>query len=462
MFFCRENRRRVRNTIKKSKLIKILCFALLIVVISFFWTNGLGATGQETIEKPRVILGLSKIELNPGETVGTQVDRVIRDVFLNNNSSFSIRAPADKIPKNSSDVFPVYEGARIREMMNWSGVKVLPLTPCRAKKVGYDYFAADGQGHFPFLISPSKITFPPFSKTVFRPKNGSNETADLICPETHGFNMIAEQAYIHRKDIYLAVACMDLPAKAQAALYLAKNGINIYAPCDRMASLLLNYKKLGINATILGSAPVKQTENGAAIGDQPVGIYLDEPIVVEYTNRNDTPDQYCDAPWRYFNRLNQVYGLHLALIRVCANTGEAGKVVAQAEASKAQVISVRVCTDKDYKPVAEWLKKDTRNRAVLLHSAAYEPGIALFREFPKQTTFGDLDPVIERTDSVPTHIDLSPNQANATYKYEKNSIFPKKEIVSTLNKLLMKGPSFSVPQVVDLFCKPGKILNPAI
>ena len=368
---------------------------MLGVVISFA-ANEFVTSGKAKVNRPIVILGLSKIRLNHTETVGVQVNRVIRDCLWT-NSPFDVRVPANRIPKNSSEVVPYAEGNRVREMMNWAGVKVLPLTPCRAKNFGPNcYFAADGQGHFSFLISPSKITFPPFSKTVFRPKAGSNETADLICPETHGFNMIAEQAYIHRKDIYLAVACMDLPAKAQAALYLAKNGINIYAPCDRMASLLLNYKKLGINATILGSAPVKQTENGAVIGDQPVGIYLDEPIVVEYTDRNDTPDQYCDAPWRYFNRLNQVYRLNLSLIRVCANTGEAGKVVAQAEAAKAQVIGVRVCADKDYKPVAEWLGKDKRNRAVLLHSAAYEPGIALFKEFPKQTTFGDLDPVIER------------------------------------------------------------------
>ena len=325
--------------------------------------------------------------------------------------------------------------------------------------MGGDYFAADGQGKFRFLISPSKITFPPFSQTVFRPKNGSNETADLICPETHGFNMIAEQAYLHRKDIYLAVACMDLPAKAQAALYLAKNGINIYAPCDRMASLLLNYKKLGINATILGSAPIRQTENGAVIGDQPIGIYLDEPIVVEYTNRNDTSDQYCDAPWRYFNRLNQVYGLHLSLIKVCANTGEAGKVVAQAEAAKAQVISVRVCTDKDYKPIADWLKKDKRNRAVLLHSAAYEPGIALFKEFPKQTTFGDLDPVIERADSIPLPTGILPNLDNASYVYEKNSALFEKEIGSKLNRLLMKSPCFSDPLVVHFLNKFGENLT---
>jgi hypothetical protein len=154
--------------------------------------------------------------------------------------------------------------------------------------------------------------------------------------------------------------------------------------------------KFGINRTILGSAPIRQTESGAIIGDRPVAIYLDEPIVVEYTNREDTMDRYCDTPWRYFNTLNKVYGLNLSLIRVYANTGEAGKVVKQAETIKAHVIGVRVCTDDDKKPVVEWLKKDPRNRAVLLHSVAYEAGNALFKEFPKQTTFGDLDPTIER------------------------------------------------------------------
>jgi hypothetical protein len=107
-------------------------------------------------------------------------------------------------------------------------------------------------------------------------------------------------------------------------------------------------------------------------------------------------DRYCDTPWRHFNGLNKVYGLNLSLIRVYANTGEAGKVVKQAEAIKAQVISVRVCTDDDYKPVVKWLKKDRRDRAVLLHSVACDAGNALFKDFPKQATFGDLNPIIER------------------------------------------------------------------
>jgi hypothetical protein len=377
--------------------LKILRLVALLMAIGFYGIHSFGAAKEGAASKPKIILGLSKIELNPGETIGVQVDRVIR-TSCSPNSSMGLRIPANRIPKNVSEIVRYAEGARVREMVNWSSAKVFPLTPARAKKVGNGYFAAaDGQGKFPFLISPSKITDPPFSKTVFKPAKGSNETADLICPDTHGFNMIAEQAYLHRKDIDLAVACMDLPAKAEAALYLAKNGINIYAPCDRFASNLMNYKaKFGINRTILGSAPIRQSEKGAIIGDHPLAIYLDETIVVEYTDRNDTMDRYCDTPWRYFNRLNQVYGLNFSIIRVYANAGEAGKVVRQAEAIKAQVIGVRVCSDDDYKPVAQWLKKDLKNRAVLLHSVAYIRGNALFKEFPTQTTFGDLNPIIER------------------------------------------------------------------
>jgi hypothetical protein len=42
------------------------------------------------------------------------------------------------------------------------------------------------------------------------------------------------------------------------------------------------------------------------------------------------------------------------------------------------------------------LNKYQRKRAALLHSVVYEPGDALFKEFPKQTTIGDLNLIIER------------------------------------------------------------------
>jgi len=44
--------------------------------------------------------------------------------------------------------------------------------------------------------------------------------------------------------------------------------------------------------------------------------------------------------------------------------------------------------------VAQWLKEDPKHRVILFHSAPYEPGYNLFFQFPKQTSFGDLNPII--------------------------------------------------------------------
>jgi hypothetical protein len=57
-------------TIRHVKLAKILCFVALLSVIGSLATNGFVATGTETINKPIVILGLSKIELNQNKTMG--------------------------------------------------------------------------------------------------------------------------------------------------------------------------------------------------------------------------------------------------------------------------------------------------------------------------------------------------------------------------------------------------------
>lgn len=381
------------------KLVILFFVTALLVFVGFSGFNSITSANNDS--GPKVILGLSKIELSQNKTVGAQVDRVIRDIAWK-NSSFDVRIPANRIPNNPSELVPYMEGARVQEMMKWADVKVLPLTPARGKKIGWDqfynqdmYFAADGQGNFSFQIEGQK----PQWETVFKPPNGSSETADLILPDTHGFNMVAEQAYLHRHDIDLVISCMDAPYKAKAALYLAQNGLDIYAPCDRFAPDLMNYKqRFGIQKTILGGAPIRKTENGAVIGDQPVAIRLDEPIVIGYTNK-PYPDQYYDTPWRYFTKLNEVYGLNLSLTKVDVATGEAGKIAAKAEEIGASVIGVRVTNEDDYRPIAEWLKEDRTHRAVLLHSVAYSPGARLFQEFPEQTTFGDLDPVIERSPS---------------------------------------------------------------
>lgn len=375
----------------KKRILLVVVGLCLVGLCGLWWTSKSSLSySDESRQAGKIILGLSKIELKGGEAIGVQVDRVIRDIHWK-DSDYDTRVPPDRVPEKLSEIVPYMEGARVREMMEYAGVKVIPLTPAYGKKKyepSYSkplYYAGDGQGNFPFLVDPSKTEY----FTVDRDSNGN-----LILPDTHGFNMVAEQAYLKRNELFLAIACMDTPDKAKAALYLAQNGINAYAPCDRFTNELIGYKeRFGVGAQILGSAPIKKTEFGATIGDQPLAISLDELIIAQYTDKG-YPDQYCDTPARYFDQLNKIYGLDLRVIKVPANVGETQKIIEIARLNKARVIGVRVYNEADHQPVAEWLEEDPGHRAVLFHSAAYDLGNRLFFEFPTQTTFGDLSPKI--------------------------------------------------------------------
>ncbi|MCK4473698.1 polysaccharide deacetylase family protein [Candidatus Parcubacteria bacterium] len=337
---------------------------------------------------PVMILGLSKIELRTKdkESVGVQVDRVIRD-YLWYNSAFDASVPADRIPYSSSQLVCYMEGARVIEMMEWANMSVIPLTPSIALKKddGY-YYGADGQGNFIFQICPSKTEYP----TCEFINESNNEY--IVMRDTHGFNAVAEQAYLNKDKVDLVIACMDMPDKAKAALYLAQNGIQCYAPCDRFTNDLMNYKeKFGIGTEILGSAPIRKTNYGAVIGDQPVVISLNEPIIAQYTDRM-YPDQYCDTPSRYFRELQRVYKINLSVTEVYANIGETCNLVKEAKEQNAEVIGARIFNETDYLPLKNWLEENKNHRVILFHSAAYEFGIELFRAYPGQTSFGDINP----------------------------------------------------------------------
>lgn len=67
-------------------------------------------------------------------------------------------------------------------------------------------------------------------------------------------------------------------------------------------------------------------------------------------------------------------------------------VVEAARDHDAKVIGIRVRSQKEHDTVAAWLGEDRLHRAILLHTAAYKEGYALFQEFPRQTSFGDIHP----------------------------------------------------------------------
>lgn len=322
-----------------------------------------------------IVVGSSYIIVPPHAKVVTQVDRVIRDRLSHYNDNV---AP-DRQPSNYKELVPWMEGARTAELMKYANVTVIPATNVPVKKIGGRYFGPDDHGNFVFEVDPSKIS------PVYSTRIDADTWMEI---DSHGMNVLVPEAT--KDNAYLVIGCGDLHGKAEAEAYLAEHGINCYAPCDRFTSDIMPYNGSG---TILGGAAIRPLKNrqGAIIGGQPLYFSTHEKIVIQTTTKK-YPDQYCDTPNRYFTNLQQNYGIKLNVDAVNANIGEAGNVIAEARKTGANVVGVRVLNEKDKKPVEEWLKEDKNHRAILFHSAAYDPGYSLFFEFPYQITGQDPDP----------------------------------------------------------------------
>lgn len=272
------------------------------------------------------------------------------------------------------------EGARVKELMKYAHVKVIPATNVPCKKINNTWYGPDDKGNYIYAIDPGKMT-------NLRSQNQSDGTR--LATVTHGFNVMVPDAV--KNNANLVVACGDLSGKAQAEAYLNTKGINCYAPCDRYTFELLGKNESG---TSLGTMPIRALKDGkgAVIGAQPVAISLKEKIIVQTTVKG-YPDQYCDTPKKYFEAFEKTYGVQLDKVIVDANVGQTPLVVDAARKNNANVIAVRVLNNKDKGPVKDWLKENSNHRAILFHSAAYGPGYALFFEFPNQVTGDDTRPV---------------------------------------------------------------------
>jgi hypothetical protein len=322
-----------------------------------------------------IVVGTSNIVVPSNSTVVTQVDRVIRDKLSHINNNVT----PDHRPTSYKELVPWMEGARVGELMKYANVNVIPATGVPVKKIKGGFFGPDDKGNYVFEVDPSKIS------PVYSTKNDNDTWTEI---DTHGMNVMVPEAI--KDHAYLVVGCGDLNGKAQAEAYLAKHGINCYAPCDRFTSSIMPYQGPGV---ILGGEPIRKLKNGAGavIGAQPLYFSPKEKIVVQTTTKH-YPDQYCDTPNRFFTNLGKAYNITLNLDVVDASVGETGKVVDQARKTGANVIGVRILNNKDKKPVEDWLKENKDHKAILFHSAAYEPGYSLFFEFPNQVTGQDPAP----------------------------------------------------------------------
>ena len=322
----------------------------------------------------KIIIGRSAIHVKKGANVKTQVDRVTRDWLLARNPQ--------GVPWNFTikDRVPWHEGEKCKELVELAGAIVTPVWGMKATKVAGRWYAPDATGTPRFEISEDKVNNYPSTIVV------DNHTA--IVNDTHGISAIAWDAL----DADLVVGCGDHRGKMDAAYYLAEKGINVYAPTDRFMGFLMGAKTKG---TILGTAPIKKEGEGAVIGDQPVTIDVDEPIVVS-SAAGRYPLQYYDTPKRYFEALGDYCGKPLKIIPVEVKFyGKAMNVVEEARKLGVKLLGIRVKSKEEHEAVAAWLKEDKARRVVLFHTAVYPDGYKLFFEFPAQTSFGDIKPVFE-------------------------------------------------------------------
>jgi hypothetical protein len=337
--------------------------------------------GEVTIRRNRAVsseskgfvLGSSRIVVAPGERVGAQVERTVRDWL-----SYQLSWNGADGPVANGTLLTWHEGARLRDLLGAADVSVIPLTGALAVRSGRRWLAADGDGVFRFEVLEDKIQYP---TTLVQ-----GDVALIV--DTHGISSLVEPA--RREGVSLVIGCGDSEDKMKAAFDLARRGIDVWFPCDRFVGDVLDYDAAGV---LIGSAPVRREGDHAVIGDRPIRFDTGEMFVVE-DFRGTGPLRYYDAAARYFHALSTMIPLHVEYVPIDGQ-GQSSRVISRADELAASAIGIRVETPEDAAPVRAWLAASAHHRAVLFHTAPYPAGYALFDEFPHQTTFGDPRPRFE-------------------------------------------------------------------
>lgn len=333
----------------------------------------------------RMIIGNSSFILDSSDIIVSQSDRVTRDwLSLELNQSpygnllLTVFSERNTLP--AEELFPEigwHEGGRIKELIQ-SGAKNIIASGTIVKNINDTWYAPDETGIFRFEVPIDKVFYP---TTRFL----KEDLAVII--DTHGINMLVEQAI--RNKATVVIGCGDHPGKIKAAEYLSSKGIKVITFPDKYDSLILNS-----GADVFGSPPITRLNSSFLIGGRPITITPQDKIVVINVSSDKFAISYYQTPLIYFSNLQKVIRMYPSYITV-DDFNETYKVINQAEQENANFIAVRVYNKADYNSVSSWLEEDIKHKAILFHSMPYPYGYKIFEEFPYQTTFGDINPIIE-------------------------------------------------------------------
>ncbi len=335
-------------------------------------------------EADYIIIGNSSITLTKEDKIISHTDRVTRDwlSYLIYSSPFSenlLRVFYERFQYPDDELLVDigwHEGGRIAELKEIGLSHEIAAGTVVAEKDG-KWYAPDENGIFKFEVPLDKLFYP---TTRFLRENIA------IIIDTHGINMLVEQAI--RKGASVVIGCCDHPGKIKAAQYLAEKGINSICFTDKYLPWIL-----GANQTILGSPPIDNQGARIIIGSRPVQIPTGSTIIAADVTNYENIQSYYDTPARYFRELEKMAELNIVYVPL-KMMNQTDRITDAARENNANFIGVRIYNSYDYKEVKEWLEEDEKNTAVLFHSMSYPFGYKLMHEFPGQTTFDDINPII--------------------------------------------------------------------
>jgi hypothetical protein len=333
--------------------------------------------------KEEIVIGSTKVEIEKDDVIVSQVDRVLRD-WLGlqlKQSPFDgeiLRVFSERLTLSEDELredIGWHEGGRLWDIENALDVEHIPAVGTLVAKKGNKWYACDENGVFRFEVPLDKVSYP---TTRFLTDNLA------LIVDTHGMNMLVEQAVRNNADV--VIACCDHPGKIKAVEYLSNKGISAICFTD-----LDLYLALGHDVQAVGSAFFEFKDDKLVFGDKPITIRTGQEVIVTKADVGKTyAIWYYDTPYRYFDEVSKTFPLELITVTV-DDFKQTHKVYDAAREAHADIVASRVFNKYDYTPAKAWLEESKSHKLILFHSISYPYGILISEEFPEQVGFGDVN-----------------------------------------------------------------------
>ncbi|MBW3002753.1 hypothetical protein KY338_06355 [Candidatus Woesearchaeota archaeon] len=337
----------------------------------------------EIINAEEITIGNTEVVVEEDDVIVSQVDRVLRDwlglqLMQSPFDGEILRVFSEKLTYSEDELredIGWHEGGRLWDIENILDVEHIPAVGTLVAKKDNKWYAPDENGVFRFEVPLDKVSYP---TTRFL-------TADLaVVVDSHGMNMLVEQAVRNKADV--VIACCDHPGKIKAVEYLSEKGISAICFTD-----LDLYLALGHDVNAVGSAPFEFKDDKLVFGGKPITIRTGQEVIVTKADVGKTyAIWYYDTPYRYFSEVSKTFPLELITITV-DDFKQTHKVYDAAREAHADTVASRVFNKYDYNQAKAWLEESKSHKLILFHSISYPYGILISQEFPEQVGFGDVN-----------------------------------------------------------------------